>query len=77
MRWGSQPTLRGRERENRRRGWTSTVCASLLVATREAPAERGRASESAAEKWTIGEDGLIAASLGHFDQDEYDWQLAG
>jgi hypothetical protein len=43
----------------------------------EAPAERGRASASAAEKWTIGEDGLIAASLGHFVQDEYDRQLAG
>jgi SnoaL-like protein len=27
------------------------------------------------EEWTIGEDGLIAASLGHFDQAEYDRQL--
>jgi nuclear transport factor 2 (NTF2) superfamily protein len=29
------------------------------------------------EEWTIAEDGLIAASLGHFDQDEYDRQLQG
>ena len=27
------------------------------------------------EEWTIGADGLIAASLGHFDQAEYDRQL--
>ena len=28
------------------------------------------------EEWTIGEDGLIAASLGHYDQAEWDRQLA-
>jgi hypothetical protein len=27
------------------------------------------------EEWTIGDDGLIAASLGRFDQAEYDRQL--
>jgi nuclear transport factor 2 (NTF2) superfamily protein len=27
------------------------------------------------EEWTLAEDGLIAESLGHFDQDEYDRQL--
>jgi RimJ/RimL family protein N-acetyltransferase len=27
------------------------------------------------EEWTIGADGLIAESQGHFDQDEYDRQL--
>ena len=27
------------------------------------------------EEWTIGEDGLIAASLGHFDEAEYERQL--
>src|SRR5256714_1680037 len=27
------------------------------------------------EEWTIGDDGLIAASLGHYDQAEYDRQL--
>jgi hypothetical protein len=27
------------------------------------------------EEWTIGDDGLIAASLGHYDEDEYNRQL--
>jgi hypothetical protein len=27
------------------------------------------------EEWTIADDGLIAGSVGHFDQDEYDRQL--
>jgi hypothetical protein len=27
------------------------------------------------EEWTIGNDGLIAASLGHYDQAEYERQL--
>jgi nuclear transport factor 2 (NTF2) superfamily protein len=27
------------------------------------------------EEWTIAEDGLIAGSLGHYDEDEYDRQL--
>jgi nuclear transport factor 2 (NTF2) superfamily protein len=27
------------------------------------------------EEWTIAEDGLIAASVGHFDEAEYDRQL--
>lgn len=27
------------------------------------------------EEWTIGEDGLIAESKGHFDQAEYERQL--
>lgn len=27
------------------------------------------------EEWTFGDDGLIATSLGHFDQAEYDRQL--
>lgn len=27
------------------------------------------------EEWTIAADGLIAASLGHYDQTEYDRQL--
>lgn len=29
------------------------------------------------EEWAIGEDGLIAKSLGHYDQAEYDRQIAG
>ena len=28
------------------------------------------------EEWTIGEDGLVADSQGHYDQAEYDRQLA-
>lgn len=27
------------------------------------------------EEWTIDDDGLIAVSLGHFDQAEYDRQV--
>ena len=29
-----------------------------------------------AEHWRIGEDGLVAESLGHFDAEEYERQLA-
>ena len=29
------------------------------------------------EEWTIGADGLVASSQGHFDADEYQRQLAG
>ena len=29
------------------------------------------------EEWTIGGDGLILKSLGHFDEAEYHRQLAG
>ncbi len=29
------------------------------------------------EEWTFGADGLIAASLGHFDEADYQRQLAG
>jgi hypothetical protein len=29
------------------------------------------------EEWAIGEDGLIAKSFGHYDQAEYDRQIAG
>lgn len=28
------------------------------------------------EAWTMGPDGLIAASIGNYDQQEYDRQLA-
>jgi len=28
------------------------------------------------EEWTIGDDGLIASSLGHFNQVEYDRQIS-
>src|SRR5205809_5393291 len=42
-----------------------------LVGTNTGPGGTGKAVRiSGFEEWTIGEDGLIAASLGHFDQDE-------
>ncbi len=41
-------------------------------------AETGRPVEiSGYEVWTIGDDGLIDASRGHFDADDYARQLAG
>jgi SnoaL-like polyketide cyclase len=48
-----------------------------LVGTNNGPGGTGnRVRISGFEEWTIGDDGLIAASLGHFDQAEYDRQLA-
>jgi uncharacterized protein (TIGR02246 family) len=47
-----------------------------LVGTNTGPGGAGkRVRISGYEEWTIGDDGLIAASLGHFDQAEYDRQL--
>jgi SnoaL-like polyketide cyclase len=47
-----------------------------LVGTNNGPGGTGnRVRISGFEEWTIGDDGLIAASLGHFDQAEYDRQL--
>jgi uncharacterized protein (TIGR02246 family) len=47
-----------------------------LVGTNTGPGGTGqRVRISGFEEWTIGEDGLIAASLGHYDQAEYDRQL--
>jgi len=48
-----------------------------LVGTNTGPGGTGnRVRISGFEEWTIGDDGLIAASLGHYDQAEYDRQLA-
>lgn len=48
-----------------------------LVGTNSGPGGTGSAVRiSGFEDWTIGEDGLIARSLGHYDQAEYDRQLA-
>lgn len=48
-----------------------------LVGTNTGPGGTGnRVRISGFEEWTIGDDGRIAASLGHFDQAEYDRQLA-
>jgi hypothetical protein len=47
-----------------------------LVGTTTGPgAGVKRVRISGFEEWTIGDDGLIAASLGHYDQAEYDRQL--
>ena len=47
-----------------------------LVGTNTGPSGTGRPVRiSGFEEWTIGDDGLIAASLGHYDQAEYDRQL--
>ncbi len=49
-----------------------------LVGTNTGPGGTGhKVRISGFEEWTIGDDGLIAASLGHFDQTEYERQLAG
>jgi uncharacterized protein (TIGR02246 family) len=48
-----------------------------LVGTNTGPGGTGhKVRISGFEEWTIGDDGLIAASLGHFDQTEYERQLA-
>ncbi|HEX3455152.1 MAG TPA: nuclear transport factor 2 family protein [Gaiellaceae bacterium] len=47
-----------------------------LVGTNTGPGGTGnRVRISGYEEWTIGDDGLIAASLGHFDEAEYARQL--
>ena len=47
-----------------------------LVGTNTGPGGTGNAVRiSGFEEWTIGDDGLIAASLGHYDQAEYDRQV--
>ena len=48
-----------------------------LTGTNSGPGGSGRAVRiSGYEEWTLAADGLIAESQGHFDQDEYDRQLA-
>jgi hypothetical protein len=47
-----------------------------LVGTNTGPGGIGnRVRISGFEEWTIGDDGLIAESQGHYDQAEYDRQL--
>ena len=47
-----------------------------LVGTNTGPGGTGKAVRiSGFEEWTIGDDGLIAASLGRFDEAEYERQL--
>ncbi len=47
-----------------------------LVGTNTGPGGTGRRVRiSGFEEWTIGNDGLVAESQGHYDQAEYDRQL--
>jgi nuclear transport factor 2 (NTF2) superfamily protein len=49
-----------------------------LDGTNTGPGGTGnRVRISGYEEWTIGDDGLVAASQGHYDQDDYDRQLVG
>ena len=49
-----------------------------LTGTNTGPGGTGRAvCLSGYEEWTLGADGLIVESQGHFDQADYDRQLAG
>ncbi len=49
-----------------------------LTGTNTGPGGTGKAVRiSGYEEWTLGADGLIAASLGHFDESEYQRQLQG
>ncbi len=49
-----------------------------LTGTNTGPGGTGRAVRiSGYEEWRIGSDGLIAESLGHFDEAEYQRQLQG
>ena len=48
-----------------------------LTGRNTGPGGSGRSVRiSGYEEWTIGEDGLIARSEGHFDEAEYERQLA-
>jgi nuclear transport factor 2 (NTF2) superfamily protein len=47
-----------------------------LVGTNTGPGRTGKQVRiSGFEEWTIGDDGLIAESQGHYDQAEYDRQV--
>ncbi len=49
-----------------------------LVGTNTGPGGTGRGVRiSGFEEWSIGADGLIARSLGHFDSEDYQRQLEG
>ena len=53
-----------------------TVYRWTLSGTNTGPGGTGRSVHiSGYEEWTIGADGLIAASKGHFDEAEYNRQL--
>lgn len=56
----------------------SAVYRWTLTGTNTGPGGTGRTVRiSGYEEWTLGADGLIAASLGNFDEAEYRRQLSG
>ncbi|HYL72363.1 MAG TPA: nuclear transport factor 2 family protein [Candidatus Dormibacteraeota bacterium] len=57
---------------------THAVYRWTLTGTNTGPGGTGNAVRiSGYEEWTLGTDGLIASSLGHFDAAEYQRQLTG
>lgn len=59
-------------------GDDSPVYHWTLTGTNTGPGGTGRAVRiSGFEQWTIGDDGLIAASLGSFDEADWDHQING
>lgn len=57
-------------------GRDATVYHWTLAGTHTGPSGTGNAVRiSGYEKWVIGKEGLIAQSLGHFDEEEYRHQL--
>ena len=73
--WVADDTGRRLRLQRRRRGREQSSCWSLVN-----PAERTRRTGhrvriSGFEEWTIDDDGVIAASLGDFDQAEHDREL--
>ena len=55
-----------------------TVFRWTLVGTNTGPGGSGRPVRiSGYEEWTIGPDGLVAASKGHFNEADYNRQLGG
>jgi hypothetical protein len=57
-------------------GGGRTIYRWTLVGTNSGPGGTGRRVRiSGHEEWTIGSDGLITESLGHFDAEEYQRQL--
>jgi uncharacterized protein (TIGR02246 family) len=69
------PDLRVKMDELRMQGATPEYHWTL-TGTNKGPGGTGRQIMiSGFEEWTIGDDGLIAASLGHYDEADWDRQL--
>ena len=72
------PDLRVEMDELKNVGGDSPEYHWTLTGTNTGPGGTGRAVHiSGFEQWTIGEDGLIVASLGSYDQADWDRQIHG